>query len=37
MRYLESKAEKEFDLRKEELIIKKEEMGLQKELQLETK
>ena len=37
MLYLESKAEKEFDLRKEELRIKKEEMRLQKELQLETK
>lgn len=37
MLYLESKAEKEFDLQKEELRIKKEEMGLQKELQLETK
>ena len=37
MLYLESKAEKEFDLRKEELRIKKEGMGLQKELQLETK
>ena len=36
MQYLESKAEKEFDLRKEELRIKKEEVGLQKELQLET-
>ena len=36
MLYLESKAEKEFDLRKEELRIKKEEMELQKELQLET-
>ena len=31
MLYLESKAEKEFDLWKEELRIKKEEMGLQKQ------
>ena len=37
MLYLQSKAEKEFDLRKEELRIKKEEMELQKELQLEPK
>ena len=35
MLYLQSKAEKEFDLRKEELKMKKEEMELQKELQLE--
>ena len=32
MLYLHSKAEKEFDLRKEELKMKKEEMELQKEL-----
>ena len=36
MLYLESKAEKEFDLRKE-IRIKKAEMGLQKELRLKTK
>ena len=36
MLYLETKAEKEFDLRKEELRIKKEEMELQKEIQLKT-
>lgn len=35
MLYLQSKAEKEFDLRKEELKMKKEEMELQKELLLE--
>lgn len=36
MLYWQSKANKEFDLRKEELKMMKEEMELQKELQLES-